>query len=68
MKSIKDLMKELGWEKNPQQNVAEAFLKNLNQAIDKNQKPTPLKLKPCTIPEEEIQMSFNFEGSQKRSS
>ncbi len=43
MKSINDLMKELGWNEKANKSVAKAFIKNLTKAAKENSKPQPLK-------------------------
>ena len=43
MKSMKQIMQELGWQDEPNRKVAEAFIKNLIKADELNGKPTPLK-------------------------
>lgn len=43
MKSIGELMQELGWDSENTQATAEAFLKHLNKAANESTKPVAMK-------------------------
>ena len=66
MKSVKQLMSELGFKPGANEDVAKAFLKNLNNAINESKRPEPMKPRQDlrlkkSAPE---QLSFDFSDSR----
>lgn len=65
MQSIKQLMKDLGWEGEKSESVARAFIKNLVNAADETKRPIALKPKPWA-PQKPIkmekQLSFDLDA------
>ena len=70
MQSIKEIMKQLGWEEGSNDEVAKAYIKNLIKAANEGARPIPLKPKVRTQTHknpdqerknpEQSQMSFDF--------
>lgn len=63
MKSLKELMSELGFKEGANEEVAKAFLKNLNHAIDQDQRPVAMKPKQDFRPGKPAVKQLSFDLS-----